>query len=176
MIIGYGLKLKEVKILYGQNISNVHTIVSVIFDKNKKIVGSGSASDKDAIKALKSSLEESIMQRFVNKNCVLFSNLNKTDKFYTYFKNLYGSIEIINLENLKSEKNINISNHFNDVQIGLLNISGLQREMTIKAVSKKMMNCIPALSNIKENKNKYILKYFNIKIDTKTTLIECPIL
>ncbi len=175
LLIEYGLNLEEIKILYGQNISNVHTVVSIIFDKNNKIVGSGSASDRNAINSLKSSVEEAIMQRLVNKNCTLFSDLNETDKFYVYFKNLYKNIEAVDLENLKSEKDININENFNDIQIGLLNISGMQREITIKALSKKMMNCVPALSNIKGNENKYIIKYFDIGNDVDT-LIECPIL
>lgn len=97
-----------------------------------------------------------------------------TKKFNNYFDDLCQAKKI-NIEHVKPAHKIKINEPFNDVEIGLLNIAGLQREVTIKAVSKSMCNRIPTLENMKKNKNKAILKYF--KIETYLNeVVECAVI
>ncbi|UTY27677.1 YcaO-like family protein [Treponema putidum] len=172
IITQYGLQTNAVEIFYSQNISNIHTIAFFIFDSKKQIVGSGISGDKNSVNALKSAIEEAIMQHLLNKS--FFIDF-KTPEFKKYFLNLSMTIEKININTLKPIKKIEIQKEFNDIEIGLLNISAQQREITIKALSRRMLNCVPFLGNIKCNLDKYIVKYFEIDKEVENAL-QCPVI
>ena len=77
---------------------------------------------------------------------------------------------LLNLGILK----IIINKPFDDIEIGLLNIAGYRREISIKAISKTMFNCIPTISNIKKNKTKAIATIYDIEKALKNA-IECAV-
>ncbi len=174
VLMKYGINRDVVKIFYSQNISNIHTVIIFIFNRYNEIIGSGISGSKDINDALISSIEEALMQIWVNLNAPSPIYTKNSKKLKTYFLNLCKA-EIINIENLKSVQNIKIIEEFNDIEIALLNIAGLQREITIKALSESMFNCIPSLVNIKKNKDKKIVKYFDIMEDFKNK-VECEVI
>ncbi len=175
ILLRYGLTSKNVKIFYTQNISNIHTIIVFILNNDFKIIGSGVSGDKDVFLALVSAIEEALMQKWMEElSPKSIYNMKNYKKFNNYFFSFFN-IKEINIENIKPVQNIKINQFFNDVEISLLNIAGFQREITIKAISKTMFNCIHTIRNIKKNKQKPIAVFYKIEKELKNA-VECTVI
>ena len=174
ILLQYGLSANRTKIFYVQNISNIHTVIVFILDAGNNIIGSGISGDKAVYAALISAIEEALMQKWIDELSEQSLYGKDDNKFKNYFDNLCR-IEGKNIDKLKPVTEIKIKSSFNDIEIGLLNLAGFQREITIKAVSKTLMNCIPSISNIRKNKNRLIVTFFEIEKELKNA-VDCAVI
>lgn len=172
-IISYGLNPCNVKLFFAQNFNNLFTIICFILNDNGLIIGSGISCDKDVCSALTSSIEEAIMQEWVDTFAKdkIFSqedpNLKKN------FEELCNA-KTIDIATLSPVRNIEIDKRFDDIEIVLLNLNGKNQELTVKAISKSLMNCIPVSARIIQNKDKAIVKLFNVA-DNAESIPECAV-
>lgn len=174
VLLQYGINEKNIKIFYAQNISNIHTIIVFILNDNLQIIGSGISGDKDVMHTLVSAIEEALMQKWMDELSPKSMYLKNNKKFDDYFFTLCN-VKQISIENLKSVQKIIINPPFDDIEVGLLNIAGCRREITIKAISKTMFNCIPTISNIRKNKTRVISVLYGIEKELKNA-VECAVI
>lgn len=173
VLMQYGINEKNIKIFYAQNISNIHTIIVFILNDNLQIISSGISGSTDAMSSLVLAIEEALMQKWMDELSPKPRHLKNNKKFDDYFFALCN-VKQISIKNLNPVQKIIINKPFDDIEIGLLNIAGYRREISIKAISKTMFNCIPTISNIKKNKTKAIAIIYDIEKALKNA-IECAV-
>ena len=118
-IISYGLNPEKIKLFFVQNITNLFTIVCFILNDDDLIIGSGISCDKDVNSALLSSIEEAIMQEWVDTFAQdkIFSK--DDDALKKYFAELCD-VKPIDIATLSPVRNIEIDKRFDDIEIVLL--------------------------------------------------------
>lgn len=160
----------EYKIIISKNLSNANTVIVILF-KDKKIVGSGVSLELDFQKALENAIKESktVAISFFNKSYGYYSNYTNKDfeVIYNYVLKLckYKECDFNVTENLYYEK-FELLEEIKDFYLVYLSKCKFSHGKTIKVYSKKLLNCLPIKLNLQNNQNKYILKKYNIDIES----------
>lgn len=160
----------EYKIIISKNLSNASTIIVILF-KDKIIVGSGVSLELDFQKALENAIKEAktVAISFLNKSYGYYSNYSCKDfeDIYDYVLKLCESKEhyFVVVENFCCEK-FELLEEIKDFYLVYFNKCKFSHDKTVKVYSKKLLNCLPTKLNLQNNSNKYILKKYNIDIES----------
>ena len=174
----YGLNVERTHVFLAKNISNLTTLIVIILDAEGDVVGTGINANLSPIKAFQNAILEAKLLEWVYKNGVgsPYCKNNKNVTRYIYYLN--DLLSKARLENHKGSADISnsvkIDSWVKNIELGLLNTNKHQREVTVKCISKDLINCVPTKKNLKKMKNKKIIRLYNI-IDELSFIPDCTV-
>lgn len=163
-----GLHSENIFLFASKNISSGTAIVAVLFHRNK-VVASGVSLSHQVLAAVRNAvLEAKLLERIFRENTISpyynYSN-EQHESLLSYCTYMRDTMEPISLNELCDQESqcLVTADWIKDIRFAVLNTHIFQETLTIRCISKDLLNCIPTKPNIERCLAKNIVVRFGIK-------------